>query len=190
LLTGFDPRLNHAAVNGLAFMGMTSWRTDSTEPLERHWEKFQSFRHLCNRTGSSSLFFCSSMNGVDFAAVRELVSMAEVLELLGFTPVERRGDQVRGPCPIHRSESPQSRSFSANLKKNALGCFSCGAKENQLDLWSTVSGKAIYEATIDLCTRLAVIVPWTERKKFRSMHSNREEEPVIFGRTSIWLRNW
>jgi hypothetical protein len=37
-----------------------------------------------------------------------------VLDLLGFEPSRRRGDQVRGPCPVHRSR----RSFAAHLGKN------------------------------------------------------------------------
>lgn len=42
-------------------------------------------------------------------------------------PIARRGEQVRGPCPIHCAGRPPSRSFSANLKKNAYRCFRCGS---------------------------------------------------------------
>ena len=73
------------------------------------------------------------MPGIDFHAVRSEVSMKEVLELLGFVPAARRGDQVRGACPIHGSTSPRSRSFSANLGKNTFRCFKCGSEGNQLD---------------------------------------------------------
>ena len=54
------------------------------------------------------------MPGVDYALVRRSVPMARVLELLAFKPVRRNGKQLRGPCPVHRSSSPQSRSFSVN----------------------------------------------------------------------------
>jgi hypothetical protein len=38
------------------------------------------------------------MPGLDFRQLRADVSMAEVLELLGFVVLERKGDQVRGEC--------------------------------------------------------------------------------------------
>lgn len=60
--------------------------------------------------------------------------MVDVLGLCGFKATEALGDQVRGPCPIHGSPSPTSRSFSANLRKNNFRCFKCGASGNQLDL--------------------------------------------------------
>jgi DNA primase len=88
--------------------------------------------------------------------------MQAVLELLGFVAVERRGDQVRGPCPIHRSENSKSRSFSVNLKRNAFRCFSCGACGNQLDLWSLAQSLSLFDATVDLCKRLGFAIPTLE----------------------------
>lgn len=100
------------------------------------------------------------MVSVDFQAVRRAVSIAQVLEVIGFEPTERRGDQWRGPCPVHGSKSPKSRSFSVNLRKNAFRCFRCGAAGNQLDLWKTLSGMDLYEATLALCERLGVDIPY------------------------------
>lgn len=100
------------------------------------------------------------MMGIDYAMVRRSVAMSRVLELLGFTPVRRGGKQLRGPCPVHRSGSPQSRSFSVNLATNAFRCFTCGACGNQLDLWRQVHGLTLYDAALDLCHRAQVPVPW------------------------------
>jgi len=100
------------------------------------------------------------MSGVDYSALRELVSMAQVLELLQFAPVSRVGDQLRGPCPIHHSSSAESRSFSVNTQKSAFHCFTCGASGNQLDLWSKVHGLTLFQAAIDLCDRLHLAVSW------------------------------
>ena len=99
------------------------------------------------------------MSGVDFQVVRAEVQLAQVLELLGFVATETHGDQVRGPCLIHGSESPASRSFSANLRKQTYQCFRCGSAGNQLDLWAAATQQALYPATIDLCQRLGVPVP-------------------------------
>ena len=100
------------------------------------------------------------MAGVDFLAVRDSISMSSVLALLDFSPSTQEGKQLRGPCPIHISSSPTSRSFSANLAKNAFRCFTCGAAGNQLDLWAKVRGLSLFDAAIDLCGRANVAIPW------------------------------
>jgi DNA primase len=115
-------------------------------------------------TSSSSLIRePPAMPGIDFAAIRSRIRMAQVLELAGFVVVGCTGDQVRGPCPIHRSGSPTSRSFSANLSRNTFRCFRCGAAGNQLDLWVAVSQLSLHEAATDLCNRLAMETPFLPR---------------------------
>ena len=51
------------------------------------------------------------MPGVNFQLLREQIAMRDVLGLLQFEPRVLRGDQWRGPCPVHGSRNPQSRSF-------------------------------------------------------------------------------
>ena len=102
------------------------------------------------------------MRGVDFRTVRAEVSLEQVLELLGFEDRENSGDQVRGGCPIHGSQSPDSRSFSANPGKNTYRCFKCGSAGNQLDLWAAATGRSLYDAAIDLCEKLRLPIPWIE----------------------------
>ncbi|HVC94657.1 MAG TPA: hypothetical protein VND64_13240 [Pirellulales bacterium] len=41
------------------------------------------------------------MPGIDYRALRAVVSLAQVLELLRFQPARRQARKVRGPCPIH-----------------------------------------------------------------------------------------
>jgi DNA primase len=105
----------------------------------------------------------SPMPGISFRQVRTQVSMAAVLELLEFVPVSSCGHQVRGPCPIHRSASKRSRSFSANLRNNAFHCFKCGASGNQLDLYGAVRGLTVFDAAIALCERMHQDIPWIHR---------------------------
>lgn len=104
-----------------------------------------------------------AMPGMDFAAVRAQVSMAQVLDLLGFVAHERSGNQVRGACPVHRSRSSRSRSFSVNLDDNVYRCFKCGSSGGTLELWAAVHGTSVYAAAIDLCDRLSVEVPWVRK---------------------------
>jgi DNA primase len=111
------------------------------------------------------------MPGVDFREARARLRLAEALELLAFKARSRVGEQVRGPCPVHRSRSPRSRSFAAHLDKGLWHCFGCGAGGNVLDLWAQVTRQNVYEATIDLCQRLGRDVPWLGRI--------REQEPTM-----------
>ena len=100
------------------------------------------------------------MPGIHFAEVRALIPLAEVLDLVGFTPSRVTGDQVRGPCPVHRSASPRSRSFSAHLRRHVYRCFTCGASGNQLDLYAAVTGLSLFDAAVTLCASLHRDVPW------------------------------
>jgi DNA primase len=102
------------------------------------------------------------MPGIRYAEVRAMISLAEVLELVGFPLGENRGEQVRGPCPVHHATSPSSRSFSANLKRNVYRCFRCGSSGNQLDLYAAVTGQSLFDATVALCERLHREIPWVE----------------------------
>jgi DNA primase len=100
------------------------------------------------------------MPGVRFADVRARVTMAEVLGLIGFVPSETFGDQVRGPCPVHRSDTPAGRSFSANLRLHIYKCFKCGSSGNHLDLYASATELSLFDAAVELCERLHREVPW------------------------------
>lgn len=100
------------------------------------------------------------MPGIRFASVRSMISLAEVLDLVGFPLGQFYGDQIRGPCPVHHSASLRSRSFSANLKRNIYQCFRCGSSGNQLDLYAAVTGLSLFDATVALCERVHREVPW------------------------------
>jgi hypothetical protein len=111
---------------------------------------------------------------IDFAAVHALISMAAVLQLLGFQARSTRGAQQRGPCPLHGSTTGTSRCFSANLDQQAFHCFKCGCCGNALELWAKAKQMTIYDAARDLCQRLGITLP-TLPKPAR----NKEEEPVV-----------
>jgi len=108
---------------------------------------------------------------IDFAALRAAVTMAAVLQLLG-CPIQARGAQHRGPCPLHSSTSATSRCFSANLNEHIFHCFKCGRSGNALDLWAQANQQTIYDAALDLCDRLHIPLPVSTPTR------NREEETV------------
>jgi transposase len=105
---------------------------------------------------------------VDFAFLREQMTMEQVLEHLGLLPQLRgRGQQRRGPCPVHSQPTDTARTFSVHLGKNAFQCFhaDCGLKGNVLDFWAAIHRLPLYEAALHLAKTFQLAL-------------NREEEPV------------
>jgi hypothetical protein len=105
---------------------------------------------------------------VDFAFLREHVSMEQVLQYLDLIPHLRgRGEQRRGPCPVHSHAGDAERTFSVHLGKNAFQCFhaDCAVKGNVLDLWAAIHRLPLYEAALHLAETF-------------QLPRNREEEPV------------
>jgi DNA primase len=104
------------------------------------------------------------MPGIDYREARQRVRLAEVLQLLDFEPASRHGEEVRGPCPVHRSRTAGSRSFAAHLGKGVWKCFGCASGGNVLDLWAAVTRQPLHAAVIELYARLGREVPWLPRR--------------------------
>jgi DNA primase len=102
--------------------------------------------------------------GVAFDRVRALVTMEQVLSLLGFQPTTRSGSQWYGRCPLHDSgPGCRRRSFSVNVAIGRYCCHRCGSRGNQLELWAAATKLPLHQAAIDLCRRLGRDVPWVRR---------------------------
>jgi hypothetical protein len=84
-----------------------------------------------------------------------------------FQLLRGRGQQRRGPCPVHDHAADGKATFSAHLGKNVFRCFQaeCAAQGNVLDLWAAVQRLPLYEAALHLAETFRV-------------PRNREEEPV------------
>jgi transposase InsO family protein len=147
---------------------------------DRKLEAARERRKSNRQTHYDNLKSASAPAAIDFAAVRASVSMAEVLELLHFTPRHVAGVQQRGPCPVHGSTSPRSRSFSVNLADNTFQCFKCGAAGNHLDLWVAATKQSLYSAAKDLCRQLKRPLPCQEVTR------NGEEEPVATASHAVY----
>ena len=101
------------------------------------------------------------MPGIDYAALRDRITMEEVLELVGFHPLRRVGNRVRGRCPFGCGDSP--RDFVANLDVRRYRCFGCGRRGNQLELWATIQRQSFHPAALHLCQRLNIDPPLIDR---------------------------
>lgn len=88
---------------------------------------------------------------VDFKAIKALVGMEMVLNHYGIKGLSQNGDELRGPCPIHKGPS-RSKNFTVNMHKNAFKCFSqkCSAKGNVLDFVAAMEGCNVREAAVKL----------------------------------------
>ena len=105
------------------------------------------------------------MPAIDYRRARSQLRLARVLELIGYQPRRRHGQQWRGPCPLHGSRSAASCVFSVQLGKNLFHCFRCGAGGNALDLWAAFQRLPLHAAVLDLCRRLHEPVPWLNESK-------------------------
>ena len=119
----------------------------------------------------------TSRPAIDFDAVRAAVTMAAVLQLLGFQAGSTHGAQQRGPCPLHGSTAGTSRCFAVNTSDQIFHCFKCGRSGNALDLWAQAKQLAPYDAAVDLCQRINVPLPLLGSVPC----ANREEEAVAAG---------
>jgi transposase len=105
---------------------------------------------------------------VDYAFLRQQINMEQVLAHLGLLARLRgRGQQRRGPCPLHSHPAAAERTFSVHLDKDVFRCFhaECAAQGNALDLWAAVHRLPLYEAALHLAETFGLL-------------RNREEEPV------------
>jgi len=99
---------------------------------------------------------------IDLRRARSEMRLPLVLQLLGWRARACRGEPVRGPCPVHGSSSPRSRSFSAHLGRNIWRCFVCEASGNALDLGARATGQLLYPAVLELYRQLGRAVPRLE----------------------------
>jgi hypothetical protein len=105
---------------------------------------------------------------IDFAKVRSLIPMNDVLTLLAWEPSSINGPQLRGTCPLPSCANTSRRTFGVHLEKQAWHCFACGHHGNQLDLWTMITGHDLYHATINLCHRAGKPIPYRSVSEIRT----------------------
>ena len=102
------------------------------------------------------------MPGIDFRMVQSQVPIEFVLESLRFVALRRRGDELRGLCPLvdcRRGAPGRDYAFAANLRKGVFQCFRCRRHGNVLDLWARAHRIGVYQAALELCDKLRLDVP-------------------------------
>src|SRR6478672_13473599 len=87
-------------------------------------------------------------NRVDFAALKQSVALAPLLQDYGVRLRCSGRDQYRGLCPIHHGQGREA--FHANLTRNLFHCFSCGASGTVLDFVAAIERCTLREAALIL----------------------------------------
>src|SRR5689334_21071417 len=87
-------------------------------------------------------------NWVDFKAVKAAVTIQMVLDRYRINWLRKKGEELRGRCPIHEGEGQDA--FHVSLTKDAFNCFSCKARGNVLDFVAAMEKCAVRDAALKL----------------------------------------
>lgn len=91
---------------------------------------------------------------VDFKAVKAAVSMEQVLAHYQVNWLRRKGDELRGRCPIHKGEGTDT--FHVSVSKGAFHCFSCKKRGNVLDFVAAMEECGVRDAALKLVEYFSV----------------------------------
>lgn len=116
---------------------------------------------------TSANHYANKLRPLDFGQLRRMVTIAQVLELIGWGPRSARGSKWRGPCPIHDEPNARCRTFAVEIDKNVYCCHSCGSKGNVLDLWVALRREPLLPAAWALIQSFGLEPPVLNEKEDR-----------------------
>jgi transposase len=117
----------------------------------------------------------TSSGTVDYAWLRESITIQQVLEHFGcWQTLRNAGQERRGPCPFHGSSRPTSRSFAVNPAKNVYHCHNpaCQRAGNIIDFWAAKTGLPLYQAALDLAQTFQIPTTRQQRRGARKPNAN------------------
>jgi CHC2 zinc finger len=94
---------------------------------------------------------------LDFEAIKCRITVPHALGLIGWRYREARGDNYRGPCPIHGRPGQPDRSFS--VTSTEWYCHKCRKGGDVLLLWAAIHHAGLYTAAVDLCRAAGMEAP-------------------------------
>ena len=112
-----------------------------------------------------------AVGAVDYAYLREQITIEQVLSHLGYLNRLRGDKQRRGPCPLHDSTGNGKRDFSINLSKNVFRCFhpECARAGNVLDFWAAVHDLTLHQAALHLANTFHLQIHPQQRRGTRNV---------------------
>jgi hypothetical protein len=117
------------------------------------------------------------MPSIDFDALRSAVTLEEVVMLTGYRVHFLSGNSGRGPCPF--GCGTDNRCCSLDLRGKTFRCWRCHRGGGSLDFYAALTGKEIYTASLELCRRMRVQVPFVARSKIRNPRKPRNRGCVL-----------
>ena len=119
----------------------------------------------------------STKHAVDFRAIKQAVSIAQILDHYGLTETFTRsqnGDSLSGPCPLHGGQNQSQ--FRVSLSKNCWNCFGdCKSGGNILDFVCRKEDCTLREAAILI--RGWFNIPSNSAESKRDAPSNNADSP-------------
>jgi len=95
---------------------------------------------------------------IDLKAVKAMVRLDEVLDLLRYQCVRRSLGKGYGLCPLKCGERP--RACALDFESGVWFCHACQRGGNVLDLYALAKGINVYAAALELCQALGILVPF------------------------------
>jgi DNA primase len=117
-------------------------------------------------------------NWVDFKAVKATVTLEMALDHYAVNWLRRKGDELRGRCPIHQGDGEDA--FHANLEKNAFHCFSCKARGNVLDFIAAMEKCSVRDAALKLAAWFTIGEATTEKPAKATVGESESNRPLTF----------
>src|SRR5438445_10984734 len=119
-------------------------------------------------------------NWVDFKAIKQAVTIEQVLAHYQVNWLRKEREELVGRCPIHQGEG--ERAFHASLAKNAFKCFSCKAHGNVLDFVAAMEKSSVRDAALKIAEWFSISVPeQLGREKMPAKKAELEEPPARTG---------
>lgn len=97
---------------------------------------------------------------LDLRALRDQIRPFWVLRDYGWYPTSTGREQLHGPCPVHGSTSPRSRSM--RVHDRVVYCFSCHFSGDAVALFARLAGVPTLTAAYELCARYRIDPPYLQ----------------------------
>ena len=95
------------------------------------------------------------MPWVDYGELRRRLDMEEVLGWMDWRSNSRKGEYLRGTCPLcGDGKSPKARHFVVHVSRKLFKCFGCDEGGDVLVLWRKYHKQDLNAAAHELQNRL------------------------------------
>jgi hypothetical protein len=102
---------------------------------------------------------------VGFSALKKVVKLQRVLELVGWRATGEYNGHLVGPCPVHHSSGDRARCFQ--VRGETWYCCDCQEGGDVIRLWARMHSLDDLAAAEELCDRLRIPPPWKHNPRQR-----------------------